>query len=118
MPTVAWPSELPQVLDGDGFSFQMGPMTTSTQMQNGPRKVRRKFTKPVDVVSGKIRITYDLYNVLQTFYRTTTDGGVNPFTMTHPIHGTEYTFMFLSEPSGSHVGGNVFEVNLTLEVMP
>jgi len=118
MPTVAWPTSLQQILDGDNFTLQMGSMVTRTENQNGLAKVRRKFTKPIDVVSGKMVIDYSLYSDLETFYRVTTDGGVNSFTMLHPIFGVTATFRFLAPPQLSHLGGAKFIVNLQLEVMP
>lgn len=113
-----WPGALAQVLDGSQFTYTFSETRQRTENQNGAAKLRRKVTKAVNIVQGKIVVTYSLYNTFKTFYDTTINGGVDTFTMTHPISGSTATFRFMSPPQITHLGGNNFNLQMVLEEMP
>ena len=118
MPTAAWPGTLEQVVDGDQFQYAFGKTTQSTENQNGPMKRRRRFTKRFDIITGKMVVPYSLFSTFETFYHTTINGGIDAFTMTHPITGASATFKFVGEPIITHKGGINFNLQMTLELQP
>ena|ERR1043165_296524 len=116
--SIVWPEELQQILNQDGFQLQMGKTTIETEMDVGMPKVRRRSTRPIDIIQASIDITYSEYADLKLFYNTTTNGGVEVFTMDHPITGEEGEFRMSSPPVLVPMGGGKFKVSFTLEVQP
>ena len=118
MAVAAWPATLSQVLDADNFSYEFGPTVIRTEQQNGAAKLRRRFTKGINPVVGTIVLTQSLFATLKTFYETTINGGVDQFSMTHPITGVTANFRFVSQPRLVHKGGINLTLSLNLEEMP
>lgn len=118
MPIASWPATMNQVVDGDQFSYTFGNTTQKTEQQNGAVKRRRKFTKRIDGVAGKMTVPYSLFDTFETFYNVTINGGIDAFTMTHPITGASATFKFASEPVITHKGGINFNLQIVLELQP
>jgi hypothetical protein len=109
---------LQQYLESSSFSYSFGDTTISSQNDVGPNKVRRRSTKGIDTFSGSINLTLGQYSILYQFYDVTTNGGVDYFTLPHPITGATIEARFTSPPSIRSIGGGVFSVNLSLEAKP
>lgn len=118
--SVAWPAQLQQYLNEDSFSTEIGNTTLRSNMDIGPAKVRRRFTKSVDTMVCTINLTRDDFLFFETFYGTTLNGGVTPFTFIHPIRLTTMTARFITDnpPSFRSLGGNYFRVQMKWEIMP
>lgn len=113
-----WPATLQDKLNEAGFSHTPGKVTERSEMDIGPAKLRRRFTKPVSRYSATIELERDLYNDLYNFYYTTLAGGVKTFDFDHPITGVPAEFRFLEEPTISPLGGTYFRVQMTWEQIP
>ncbi|RTL05625.1 hypothetical protein EKK58_07505 [Candidatus Dependentiae bacterium] len=114
---VPWPATIQDKLERDNFALEKGSTVIRTQMDVGPYKVRRRSTRPIDVLTGSIYLTASEWAVFETFYDTTINGGVTPFELPHPITGALTVFRFAAEPSYRSVG-SIFIVSMKWEVMP
>ena len=114
---IPWPATLQDKLEQDNFSLEKGSTVIRTQMDVGPVKVRRRSTRPIDMVVGSIYLTASEWAIFETFYNTTINGGATPFELPHPITGVLTVFRFAAEPSYRSVG-SIFSVSMKWEVMP
>ncbi len=90
-----WPVELPQSLDLQGYQEAVPSTTVRTEMDQGPAKVRRRFTAAARPISGSITITAAQVATLRTFYETTTFGGAEAFDWISPIDGVVVSMRFV-----------------------
>lgn len=116
---VAWPSTLPQTFSGSN-TYQETPQNVvlRSTMDLGITKVRRRQTRSESKVSGVL-----ILNELQTsqfsiFFSETLKGGSIPFSGHLTREGVTQNYIFAEEPSISHVGGNYYEVSMTLIILP
>jgi hypothetical protein len=114
----AWPVSLQEKLSEQGFGIQHGDTTLRSDMDIGPAKVRRRFTRGIDKLSCSIWLTTSEYSTFRYFYDTTLNGGVNRFEFNHPITGTLTEFRFADNPKYSSLGGGHFSVSMQWEEMP
>jgi hypothetical protein len=114
----SWPLTLQQRLESDGFSIEKGETVIRSEMDVGPVKVRRRSTRPIDMVSASILLTAVQYAAFETFYNTTTNGGTTPFDWVHPITEAAAVFRFSKAPQYQNVGNLMFKASFQLEIMP
>jgi hypothetical protein len=115
---VPWPEELQQLVNADSFSMKFGETTIRSDMDTGPQKVRRRFTKSIDPLSCVILLTVDEYTIFRDFYDIDLNGGVNVFEFLHPITNEVNRYRFLNSPEISFLGGIQFRVAMNWEQMP
>ena len=113
-----WPS-------GKRFTPIIGSLTESppsnsirSSMDKGPAKVRRRTTANVRPLSFKLVLSKADTAVFDTFYVTTTVSGSIEFDYTHPRTGAACTARFAQEPTYSERSGVVYEISVSLEIMP
>lgn len=121
----AWPSTVPLfAIDG---TITPKDARLRTPMSQGPDKVRNEdqsaqpevLDNPAGVVMSK-----SATDTLETFYVTTTLGGVDPFTATHPRTGSTVSMRFLSRPfyrlakPDPDTGARYWRAFFSLEVLP
>lgn len=116
--SIVWPPELQQYLDQEGYQLTLGETVVRSDMDVGPAKTRRRFTKGIDQHSAQITIDQDMFDIFQEFYKTITNGGALRFEMLHPITRETAEFRFLGPPSFKPLGGGWFQASFTLEEMP
>lgn len=114
----AWPNSLPQNLESDGFSEELGDNTIRSTMEVGLDKVRKRYTKSVDKVTGQMKLDATQYATLKNFYKTTLNSGTLPFTFLDPITQESNDYRFLSTPKSRSIGGNYFLVTMSWEKLP
>ena len=113
-----WPSTLADKLLEAGFGLGIGETTITTEMDVSLPKVRRRFTKGIDVFNCTIDFDRDLYDTFYDFFNVTLNGGVGYFLFDHPITGVESTFQFVSAPGVRTKGGRVFTVTMVWRLIP
>jgi hypothetical protein len=113
-----WPPTLQDKLNEEAFSFTHGETKLRSDMDVGPAKVRRRYTKSVDPISCTIDVTQGEYSDFDYFYRTTLNGGVNQFTFDHPITGVPTDFRIVGTPQTRSIGGGNFRVSMQWEILP
>lgn len=115
---VPWPVSLQQNVNTGNFNEKFGETAIRTTVDVGPMKVRRRFTRPIDVVSVGFNMTSDQYEDFKIFYNTTVNGGVTIFELNHPITGVLTNYRFMGPPTISPIGGIVFVASMQWEVIP
>ncbi len=113
-----WPSSLQQTLNAARFTYNFGETVLRSDLDVGPAKVRRRFTRPVDKVSAQIYLDYSDWSTFYTFFNTTLAGGSKTFNFTHPITNTLAEFRMTGPPRVTPVGGIVFQIDMEWELIP
>ena len=113
-----WPVGLQQLLSEANFGEQDQDTTIRTEMDVGPAKVRRRFTRGVETYTGSIYLTVSQYTLFKSFFNTTLNGGVLPFTFNHPITQVPTDFRFVGTPQYNSIGGGNFTTVFTWEALP
>ena len=113
-----WPAALQEYLEQQEFGLVYGDTTIRSSMDVGPSKVRRRFTKGVDEMTGSITVKNDLYSTWENFFKVTLAGGSLTFEYNHPITGVLTEYRFKGMPSVSNIGGEYFRVSMSWEEMP
>lgn len=114
------PASLQQKFNVQGFTHSIGKTTLRSNVEVGPAKVRRRFTKSVDPYKGSIVMSYDEYDTLYNFYQTTLDGGTKKFNFEDPFSQLPAEFRFINEPNMTPIGtaGIEYRVTFDLEKLP
>lgn len=116
-----WPVSLPQSPRPDGYSESGGPNVLRTPMDAGPAKMRRRAKKP-DQIPCTFPMTKAQVVAFETFANDTLRG-VARFGIQHPRKkGTVVEARIVPGNDGlyaiSFVGPNLWNVSVTLEIMP
>lgn len=109
----AWPGGLPQQFLRQGYKETPPEERLRTKMSAGPDKLRVRTSAVPRKVSGAMYMTDADLTTLETFYDTTTNGGVDKFDFPYRT-GTQEA-RFLSVPAYSKVGQG-WNVSINLEV--
>ena len=113
-----WPVSIQQKLNVASFSETIGETVLRSDNDIGPQKVRRRFTRSVDVLSCSINITFEEYTTFMNFFKTTINGGATAFDFDHPISGVPSQFRFTAPPQIVPLGGRVFQISMAWEKLP
>lgn len=118
MPNASWPGTLPAYVQEGGFQERFQDQAVESQMDSGPAKIRRRFTKPIRFIGVQMLMTQAQVIDLETFWLTTLKGGTLPFDWVHPRTRAATTFRFRNPaPTYQSVGGINVMVNFSLEVL-
>lgn len=110
-----WPITLQQILSEANFSYEIADTALRSDMDIGPQKVRRRYTKGINQLSGSIYLTTAQYSIFYNFYNTTLAGGVLTFEFDHPITGVNTEWRFKGPARVSSIGGGNFTVDFSWE---
>lgn len=118
---INWPPSLPQYARRSSYTEKHGVLVTSTPMDAGPAKLRRRGNKPV-LLTAEYILTAAQLDTLETFVKTTLMG-VKRFNLPHPR--TQASVEVRLVPSGdgeyysvSYLSSVEFSVSLSIEVLP
>lgn len=118
MPNATWPNTLPAYVLESGFQERLQDQVVESQMDSGPAKIRRRFTKAIRFFACQMLMTPEQTTTFETFWQTTLKGGSLPFDWVHPRTRAATTFRFRSPaPTYSVVGGINVVASFTLEVV-
>jgi hypothetical protein len=97
----------------------MGDGRIRSATDTGPGKVRRRTTAMASPLQGRMLMTSAQVAILKTFVETDLFGGVGVFDFLDPVSRTTKQVRFAETvPTWSHAGGDIFNVMLTLEILP
>ena len=113
-----WPVSLQEFFSQDNFSYTFGNTVLRSDMDTGPQKTRRRFTRAVNTLRASIFLTSAQFNTFSLFYEVTLAGGSLAFTHEHPLKGGDYDFRFLDDPQLTPLGGDNFLLSFSLEELP
>lgn len=115
---IDWPPELNGCLLPDGYQESLPDTTIRTQMDVGPPKMRRRSTSAPRLISGTLRLEGSRLDLFEAFYIDTLAGGSLPFNWVSPRTGDPVVAQFGDVPSYSPVSGGIWDVSISLEVLP
>ena len=122
MPMPAWPDTGPTALPSyplmNSLQETMPDVTLRTEMDQGPAKVRQRFTAGVATLQCELMMQSAQVDRLDTFYNLDLGGGVAKFTWAHPRSGVSKVFRFVSPPKYSQSAKGAYKVALNLEILP
>jgi hypothetical protein len=118
MPPVAWPGTLPQTVDADSYGMKLGNTLLRSDMDVGPAKVRRRFTKSIDSATTTMTMTMAQWAILEAFFDIDLDGGANTFYFNDPLTQVQKTFRFVEPPDVKPMGGLYVKVSMSWEKLP
>ena len=114
----AWPASLPQYMNADDYTETRVDGTIRTSMDAGPDFVRRRYTAVPTRFSGSLILTDTQVATLDTFYYTSLNGGVDEIEWDHPRTGASVSMRFLSPPSYRAFTNDLWQAQLSLEILP
>jgi hypothetical protein len=114
----AWPGTLPDWVLSQGYGEKPPDQLLRSQVEQGPAKVRRRYTAAPRPVQVSIAVTAAQLETFDAFYLTTLEGGALTFDWQHPRTGVSKTFRFVKQPEYTHLGGLQYTVSMDLEIMP
>jgi hypothetical protein len=115
---IPWHPALPQTVNAEDFVEQKGATTIRSDMEVGPAKVRRRFTRSVDIYSVSMTLTQNQNAIFDTFYAVNLNGGATSFNFINPRTGVLDTFRMVGEPSSKPLGGVHWTLDMRWERMP
>jgi hypothetical protein len=116
-----WPDSLPQKLNTNGSEFQLGEGRKHFATDTGPGKMRRRSTAVSGTWTATMTMSAVQIETMRTFVETELVGGSLPFTFPPPRGiGDDLLVRFKEDglPGWRHIGGAVWQVSFTLEVLP
>ena len=112
MADILWPATLPQA----PASFSQARNASAvirTQPDDGPAKMRRRFTKAVVQGSMSFTLTIAQWLILEDFYEDDLNMGTQFFVMNHPWYGEPRKFR-ITKPHSSTAEGSL-AVNVSMD---
>lgn len=113
----SWPASLQERMNKD-FSESYDPGVIRTNMDEGPAKVRRRFTKILKRWQAKFWMDATDYDTFMNFYNIDIEGGVLSFDWVHPITLAPQTYRFYQPPTLTPIGPLTWQINMELEELP
>ncbi len=113
-----WPASLPQFFSEDNFQETLDGAVLFSEMEFGPRKARRRYTKGIDEQTVSIQLNKAQYSIFTTFFKTTIAGGSIPVSFFHPITEDPMEFRIKSNPRVSSIGGGNTVISFEIEISP
>lgn len=115
MPT--WPSTLPAPKVG---SYKENPpkLTLRTEMEQGPAKVRKRFTAGVRMLSFTLCLTKAEVEILDDFFVDDVASGALSFDYSHPRTAVACKARITKEPQYTGVDPDYYEAQIELEILP
>lgn len=107
-----FPIGLKQYLDNVSWSLTEEPTNILTTVDTGPKKIRRRYTRPDSIMSATLWLTADQYQMLNDFYTITLQNGTRTFSYNHPISQAETDYRFDEPIKYSTVGNNHYSATM------
>jgi hypothetical protein len=116
----AWPNTLPQKFQTPSFSEGVGDGLVEYAPDEGPPITRRRTSAVVRPLIGTMVCTGAQIAIFRAFFDTTVLGGSLPFNFPDQIHAGTLLVKFLKStlPKWTALGGDYYQLQLTLQVLP
>ena len=117
MADIYWPVGLQELLNVAGFNIKLGSKVIRSENDIGPDKIRARTTRGIDQFTCSVNLKMEEYDEFYDFFNVFLNGGVNQFVFPHPITQVDSYFRFLDTPGITPLGGTVFVVNMSWELL-
>lgn len=123
MASVVWPVDLPNAPLVSSLVAQYESLAIRTRMDQGPAKVRRRFTRNVRPFRVEFIMTDTQLAIFDVFFHATIKGGAERYSWTDPIDGLNGDFRVIGTPEVTPLTARTdpapkFRVGFTVEKMP
>ncbi len=112
-----WPPDLPLAPLIDGYDESFGELTLVSDVAGGEPEYRRRTVAAAQPITCQFLLTAAQMDTFEQFYEGDTVGGCLPFTWPHPRDG-QVRAAFAGGPELSALGGDLYEVATSVEVLP
>lgn len=113
MAAIAWPAGLPDCAESWEEFDQ--PVTVRTNMEIGPPKVRRRFTRTMRGVRVSFTMDHAQAMQLRDYFEVDLQGGVLEHSFRHPFRGGVEAFRFVEAPRIANLGALACTVQCSWE---
>ena len=113
-----WPSTLQQCLNQGGWQYSAENTNIQTSVETGPKKIRRRTTRPEHLMQSDIWFDSSLYQTLNDFYNLTLQNGTQNFFFNNPISGASSVWRFENPIQYSPLGGEQFVAKMVWREQP
>jgi len=107
-----WPTDIPDC--PQTWNETPIEVRVRTDVDTGPAKVRRRFTKSLLQVEWGLTMAKDKYAIWQTFFEVTLRNGIDTFMYPHPYTGVDIEMRFAGVPQ-IQMGPTAFQISCTME---
>lgn len=114
MTTPAWPVSLPEFVQEQGYGESLPDTRIESEVDDGPTKVRRRFTTNHRPIQCELWCTEDQAADFEDFYMDDLRGGTREFTWVNPSTQAAKTFRFRGPPPSFTRKGEAVIYRLTL----
>jgi hypothetical protein len=120
MPVQVWPSTLPQMMNGDGYSRTLPDTRQRTPMDSGNVKVSRKSVLAISKMAGSFYMSRDQLLTFTNFFQVTTGGGTLLFTFPDQEGGATPLLARFGEkaPVINSIDIDAWNVSIELDIIP
>lgn len=114
----SWPSQLPQRPIADGYNESLQSQVIRTQMDAGPAKSRRRFTAAARMVTARYVLTTSQVAAFEAWF--VSDIGAGALAFDWPHRSGTISARITGDPPYrlSPLGGELWRLDMTLEVLP
>jgi hypothetical protein len=115
---VSWPSTLPKTIT-DGYVFQPGDGREITEMEQGPRRIRKRFSNVPSAITLPFMMTLAQLKLFQDFWDDDINEGVDPFDIELMTDGQRAitTVQILARGQQTPMGGGLWRMALQVETL-
>lgn len=115
----AWPVTLPQFVQESGYREEIQDQTIESQMDTGPAKIRRRFTRSLRKFTISMQMTAAQVTAFESFWQTDCLGGSISFDWVHPRTRAAAVMRFRNPaPTIQTIGAGASSVvQFTLEII-
>lgn len=106
MPNPTYPNTLPQFVMEGGYSETIQDQTIESQMDTGPAKIRRRFTKSLRRFNIQLMMTPAQTATFESFWQNDCKGGSLPFDWVHPRTRAAATLRFRNPAPSIQTSGS------------
>ena len=114
MPT--WPVLLQDNFLQSGFSMQPLNNALPIEVESGEPLTRLRFTGDLSDISGSLMLDGDQVSIFRDFWTYDLSRGTKRFTWNDPQSGMAVEYIFVASPRYSNVGGDNWQVDLSLRM--
>ncbi len=115
---VSWPNTLPKPI-ADGYVLQAVDGRVVTEMEQGPRRIRKQFDNVPSAVTLPFNMTLAQLAIFETFWRVDINGGVDPFDIQLVEAGelAVKTVQIIARGQQTPLGGGLYRYPLMVETL-
>jgi len=118
MNAIIFPASIEQCFLLSGYTEQAEPNIIRSDVEVGPAKTRRRYTKPIINIKASMVVTAAQLQVFDDFYHGPLMSGALRFLFKDPRTGVQKEFRFIDPPVYQPITAENWAVEMSIEVLP